>query len=46
MEYMETAKYILSTHEFEILYVIAGVVFLYYWIFKRVNVFTGAKPKK
>lgn len=40
---METIKYILSTHGFEIIYAITGIVFLYYLIFKRVNILQGGK---
>jgi hypothetical protein len=43
---MEPIKYIITNHGFEILYVIAGIVFLYYVIFKKVNIFQGGKPKK
>ena len=46
MEFLETTKYIITTHGFEILYVITGIVFLYFVIFKKVNIFQGGKPKK
>lgn len=43
---MEPIKYIITNHGFEILYATAGIVFLYYVIFKKVNIFQGGKPKK